>query len=170
MARALDIIRSEHRSIAAVLDNLRRLARGAAARPWRVDRGVFSAMVNYLENFADRVHHPKEDRYLFAAVRRHDPWAGSLIAGLEREHAGGEQALRDLRLSLERFEAAGGDGYAEFERAVEAFVQAYFGHMRREEEELFPLAEKLITPQEWADIDQAFEENRDPVASGELKL
>ena len=168
MAKALDIIRNEHRSIAVVLDNLRRLTRDGGRVP-RIDSGVFGAMVNYLENFADRVHHPKEDRFLFAPLRRHGAQPEALIAGLEREHADGEQALHDLKQSYARFEAAGDKGLPAFARAVEDFAQAYYEHMRKEEEQLFPLAEKLFTPEDWAAIDRAFEENRDPLATGELK-
>lgn len=168
MPRALDIIRSEHRSIAAVLGSLRRLAREGWRAP-RVDTGVFGAMVNYLENFADRVHHPKEDRYLFAVLRRRGAQPEALIAELEREHAEGAPALRDLTQSYARLEAAGDKGLPAFAQAVEVFAQAYFEHMRKEEEELFPLAERLFTAEDWAAIDRAFEENRDPIAAGELK-
>ena len=42
--------------------------------------------------------------------------------------------------------------------------------MRKEEEQLFPLAETLFTPEDWAAIDRAFEENRDPIATGELRV
>lgn len=168
MSKALDIIRNEHRSIAAVLESLRRLSRDGGRVP-RVDAAVFGAMVNYLENFADRVHHPKEDQYLFAPLRRRGAQAESLIAGLEREHAEGGQALHALRQSYARLEAAGDRELPAFARAVEDFARAYFEHMRKEEEQLFPLAEKLFTPQDWAAIDRAFEENRDPLATGELK-
>lgn len=168
MAKALDIIRNEHRSIAFVLDNLRRLARDGGRFP-RVSSRVFGAMVNYLETFADRVHHPKEDQYLFATLRRHGAQPEALIAGLEREHADGEQALQVLNQSYARYEAAGDQGLPAFAQAVEEFAQSYFEHMRKEEEQLFPLAEQLFTPGDWAAIDRAFEENRDPVATGELK-
>jgi hemerythrin-like domain-containing protein len=168
MPKALDIIRNEHRSIAVVLENLRRMTAQGGRVP-RVDPAVFGAMVNYLENFADRVHHPKEDRYLFAPLRRRGAQPEALIAGLEREHADGERALHELRQGYARYEAAGDAGLPEFARAVERFAQAYFEHMRKEEQALFPLAEQLFTPGDWAAIDRAFEENRDPVASGELK-
>jgi len=168
VSRALDIIRSEHRSIAVVLNNLRRLAHDGGRVP-RVDTGVFGAMVNYLEHYADRVHHPKEDRYLFAVLRRHGAQPEALITELEREHADGGQALHGLRQSYARLEAAGDKGLPAFAQAVEGFAQAYFEHMRKEEEQLFPLAEKLFTAEDWAAIDRAFEENRDPLAAGELK-
>jgi hypothetical protein len=37
--------------------------------------------------------------------------------------------------------------------------------MRREEEEVFPLAMKLLDPGDWEIIDRAFVENRDPLAA-----
>jgi hemerythrin-like domain-containing protein len=169
MSKALDLIRSEHRSVALVLDNLRRLVRDAARIP-RIDSSAFGALVSYLENFADRAHHPKEDRYLFAPLRRRGAQAESLISRLERDHAEGGRALDELRRGFERYESAGDAGLPGFERSVESFARAYFEHMRKEEQELFPLAEKLFTPEDWAAIDGAFEENRDPLATGELKI
>ena len=168
MAKALDIIRNEHRSIAFVLDNLRRLARGGGVP--RISAAVFGAMVNYLENFADVVHHPKEDRYLFEVLRRQGAQPESLIAELQREHAEGERSLGELKQSYRRLEADGDRALPAFSAAVERFAQAYYDHMRKEEEIVFPLAERLFTPVEWAAIDRAFEENRDPVASGDLKI
>jgi hypothetical protein len=41
--------------------------------------------------------------------------------------------------------------------------------MRKEEEQLFPLAEKLLTPEDWSALDRAFEEHRDPIATVGLK-
>jgi hemerythrin-like domain-containing protein len=167
MSKALDIIRNEHRSIAVVLENLRRLAR--AGNVPKVNAAVFGAMVNYLEHFANLVHHPKEDEYLFAPLLRRSDQAEALIAGLEREHAEGDRALHGLKASYARLEAAGDAGLPAFARSVEDFARAYYEHMRKEEEQLFPLAEKLLTPEDWSALDRAFEENRDPIATGELK-
>jgi hemerythrin-like domain-containing protein len=161
MSKALDIIRTEHRSIATVLENLRRLARGSGGVA-AFNSAVFGAMVNYLQDFADRVHHPKEDRYLFAPLRRRGAPAEDLIAELEREHIEGWRTLLGLRRGYARLSEAGDAGLPEFARAVEDFAEAYFEHMRKEEEELFPLALKLFTSEEWDAIDRAFAEHRDP--------
>jgi hypothetical protein len=99
-------------------------------------------------------------------LRRRGAGAEALIAGLEREHADGGRALDGLKQSYARLEAAGDAGLPAFARAVEDFARAYFDHMRKEEEEqLFPLAEKLFTREDWSAIDRAFEENRDPLAA-----
>lgn len=166
MSKALDIIRTEHRSIAAVLENLRRLARGRGSVA-SFNSAIFGAMVNYLQDFADHVHHPKEDRYLFAPLRRRGVAAEALIAALEREHVEGWRALRDLRQSYARLAAAGDAGLPDFARAIEDFARTYFEHMRKEEEELFPLALQLFTSEDWDAIDRAFSEHRDPGPPGD---
>lgn len=162
MPRVLDIIRDEHRSIYAVLDGLRHLARLNFTGKAIIDPKVFRAMLNYLETYAERLHHPREDRYLFAAMRQFGPQAEAVIARLEREHAGGERALRDLDHKLASSEAAGERRFASFANGVEDFVRGYLEHMRREEEEAFPLALKLLTNNDWAAIDAAYAQDHDP--------
>lgn len=164
MSKVLDTIRAEHRSIFAVLDAMRSLARDAYAGKSRVDPRVFRAMLHYLEMFAERYHHPKEDRYLFAAMRQYGPRVEAVIAGLEREHESGERALRDLDHCLARCEEAGEKRYAPFALAVEDYVRDYLQHMKKEEDEVFPLALELLAPGDWEVIDRAFAENRDPLS------
>lgn len=165
MPKVLDTIRNEHHSIRAVLDGLRYLARKSLTGKSRVDAKAFRAMLHYLETYAERMHHPKEDRYLFAALRQYGPQTEAVVAGLEHDHAGGERALRDLDHCLARCEEAGDGRYVPFALAVEDFVQGYLLHMHKEEEEVFPLAMKLLSPADWEVIDRAFAENRDPLAS-----
>ena len=169
MPKVLDIIRDEHRSIYAVLDGLRYLARHNLTSESTIDPKVFRAMLNYLETYAERLHHPKEDQYLFSALRQFGPRAEAVIAGLERDHAGGERALRDLDHSLARCEAAGEKRFTAFANAVEEFVRDYLEHMKKEEEEVFPLALKLLTSGDWAAIDSAYNDNRDPFIAAQEK-
>jgi len=169
MSKILDTIREEHRSIYAVLDGLRYLARHNLTGEMTVDPKAFRAMLNYLETYAERLHHPKEDRYLFAAIRQFGPQAEAAIARLERDHAGGERALRDLDHCLARCEAAGETRFAAFANAVEDFVRDYLQHMKKEEDEVFPLALKLLTPEDWAVIDSAYRDEHDPFISEQEK-
>ena len=169
MPKVLNIIRDEHRSIYAVLDGLRYLARHSLAGKATIDPKVFRAMLNYLETYAERLHHPKEDRYLFAAMRQFGPRAEAVISGLERDHVRGERALRDLDHCLARCEAAGEKRFAAFANAVEEYVRDYLLHMKKEEDEVFPLALKLLAPEDWAVIDRAYGEDHDPFVAGQEK-
>jgi hemerythrin-like domain-containing protein len=165
MSTALTTIRDEHRTISAILHGMEYLVREIRAKHRKIDPRVFHAMIYYLDAFSERMHHPKEDEYLFAILRERSSEAGALIAALEGEHAGGADALRRLAQAVIRYEEGGEREFPAFERQVAAFVEGYRNHMRKEEEELFPLALRTLTPLDWVMIDEAFRENRDPLAA-----
>jgi hemerythrin-like domain-containing protein len=165
VSTALNIIRDEHRSIAAVLHGMKELVFRIRERGTKIDPKVFRAMLYYLDTFTERMHHPKEDRYLFDPLRRRGAGPDSLIAELERDHAEGEAALRRVEQCLIRYEEGGEKEFPEFAREVDNFVEGYWEHMRKEEEHVFPLAEKLFTLADWVAIDHAFKTNADPLAN-----
>ena len=72
--KAIQKIREEHRSISAVLHGLKQLARDAQNAGVKPEFAVFRAMIHYIDEFPEQLHHPKEDKYLFpplaARVRR----------------------------------------------------------------------------------------------------
>jgi len=164
MAQALNIIRDEHRSIAAILHGMQHLVRQIRERKAKIDSRVFRAMLYYLDTFSERMHHPKEDRYLFDPLRRRGAGSEALIAELEREHADGGNAIRRVEQCLIRYEEGGEKEFPEFAGEVERFVEGYWEHMRKEEEKVFPLAQKLFTNDDWDAIDRAFKANVDPLA------
>jgi len=165
MSKVLNIIHDEHRSIAAVLHGMQYLVQQIGKRGSNVDPRVFRAMLYYLDTFSERVHHPKEDQFLFAAMRKRGKVADAVIEELEREHRAGAQELRLLEQSLVRYEEGGEKEFPAFAKAVERFAQDYWNHMRKEEEKVFPFAMELLTAADWEALDRAFEENRDPLAS-----
>ena len=165
MPNALTIIRGEHRTISAILHGMEYLVQEIRAKRKRIDPKVFHAMLYYLDTFSERMHHPKEDQYLFSALRTRGAGAEALITELEKEHAGGEDSLRRLGQSLNRYDEGGEKEFPAFAREVENFVRRSRDHMQKEEDRLFPLARKLLAADDWAKIDRAFEENRDPLAS-----
>ena len=164
MAKALNIIRDEHRSIAAILHGMQHLVRQISERKAKIDPKVFRAMLYYLDTYSERMHHPKEDRYLFDPLRRRGAGSDALIAELEREHADGGNAIRRVEQCLIRYEEGGEKEFPEFAGEVERFVEGYWGHMRKEEEQVFPLAQKLFTNDDWDALDRAFMANVDPLA------
>ena len=165
MPTALTTLRDEHRTISAVLHGMEYLVHEIRSERKKIDPRVFHAMLYYLDTFAERVHHPREDKYLFAILRSRSSEAADLIARLEEDHAGGEEALRRLAQSLIRYEEGGEREFPAFERQVANFVDGYRNHMRREEEEFFPLALRIFTPLDWVMIDAAFKEHDDPLAA-----
>jgi hemerythrin-like domain-containing protein len=164
MKNAIQTIKDEHRSIAAVLHALKQLARDAEDPSLEPRFDVFRAMIYYIDQFPERLHHPKEDLVLFARLERRAPQAKALIDDLRAEHVKGAQLIRDLEQALVALEVGWAGAEKTFRAAVDAYAEFHWSHMRKEEQQLLPMAERLLTAEDWREIDSAFAGNDDPIA------
>ena len=131
------------------------------------DFGVVRAMLLYVDEFPEKLHHTKESELLFPLLRTRSPEAAEVLDRLDREHANGEKAIRDLEHQLLAFEVLGGSRGADFEQAVNRYVEFYLAHMALEETEVLPLAKRVLSANDWLEIDAAFLKNRDPLTGHE---
>ena len=46
---------------------------------------------------------------------------------------------------------------------MDSYISGYLDHIRTEERVVLPLAEKVLTAADWAELDAAFMQNRDPL-------
>ncbi len=159
---ALLIIHDEHRSLAAVIHGLRYLVRETRERRAKPNFRLLWAMIFYLDEFPEKMHHPKENAYLFAKLRQRTHDADTVVAELERQHLAGARNVRDLKLALGHYEAGMPDGLDRFSAAVEKFGEETLKHMALEESTVIPLARKHLTAKDWVEIGAAFSENGDP--------
>jgi hemerythrin-like domain-containing protein len=164
MKEAITILKSEHRSISAILHALKELARMAHDATVRPRFQVLRSMLRYIDEYPEKLHHPKEDEHLFARVAARVPEARALVEDLKAEHVEGERLIRELERALLFFEEGWPVGARDFERAVTAYAEFHWKHMRKEEQQLLPLAERHLTAEDWKAIDAAFAANRDPIA------
>ena len=164
MKRAIAILKSEHRSIAAVLQALKDLARRAQDDKVRPHFQALRSMVRYMDEYPEQLHHPKEDEHLFARLLLRAAPAAPLIHELHAEHEQGARLIRELERALLFFEEDWPGGRREFQQAVDAYAEFQWKHMRKEEEQLMPLAERHLNAEDWNAIEQAFAANADPVA------
>jgi len=169
MTEAIRILKDEHRSISAVLLGLKQLAQIAQDPHVRPQFQVFRSMLRYIDEYPERLHHPKEDEHLFARVVLRAPHAAALVDDLKAEHVKGVELVRDLERSLLFFEEGWPRGSREFLAAVDAYADFHWNHMRKEETELLPLAERHLTEEDWRAIGAAFAANRDPLAGAEAR-
>jgi hemerythrin-like domain-containing protein len=163
MTIALAIIREEHRSLSAVTRSLRVLARDARDRGGAPDYQLFTLILDYVEGFSNRFHHPKEDACLFPALRLRSAEASEQLDILGGDHARGDELIRDLRYLLSRCRVGGAAAVETFAAAVEEYVDLQWRHVRLEEDVVMPLAENRLTQADWGPIDAAFQANDDPL-------
>lgn len=166
---SLSIIRHEHRALSAMLRSITLLLGEHRRHGTLPDFDALRAMLFYVDEFPEKLHHPKESGLLFPKLRGHSAPTDAVLDRLERDHARGEHAIRELEHALLGFELMGDSDDREarratFETAMNLYVRFYLEHMHIEETEVLPLAEAVLDAGAWAEIDGAFLTNRDPLA------
>jgi nucleotide-binding universal stress UspA family protein/hemerythrin-like domain-containing protein len=151
--RALSLLRREHRSLAAVLHALQDLSVDTSKD---ADKELQRAMLFYIEHFPERLHHPKEEAYLFRLVRERSQECDMVLAELEEQHSVGASQFALLRSALEAGERSA------FAGRLQVFADLQWRHMAVEEKLLFPAASRLLLADDWHEIALAFEVNGDP--------
>src|SRR3954463_7461874 len=114
MKESIVILKSEHRSISAVLLGLKHLAEMAQDARLKPEFQVFRSMLRYIDEYPERLHHPKEDEFLFAPLARRSPESRKLVEELQTEHVAGAKLTRELKRTFMFFEEGGPEGAAEF--------------------------------------------------------
>ncbi len=164
----LRIIRNEHAVLIAVLRSIDLLLTECRRHARVPDFTVLRAMLYYIDQFPERVHHPKESELLFPKIRQRTASLDDVLERLDADHARSHAAVRELEhdvLELEMMsEAADSESrLLRFETAVRAYAASYLEHIRAEEIQILPLAERVLSPADWAELDAAFIQNRDPL-------
>ncbi|HEU0202636.1 MAG TPA: hemerythrin domain-containing protein [Burkholderiaceae bacterium] len=162
MQAAIDVIRGEHRALAAVMEAIKTLVADADG-PDKIDFRLLWTMLYYIEAYPDRLHHPKEEQFIFSRLRERSPAAVALIDELHRQHEAGADEIAQLRTALGHFEAGVPGAQAALRAAVQRYAEQMWAHMTTEEQQLLPLAQSHLTPDDWKHIAQAFADNNDPV-------
>jgi len=128
------------RMIALLERNAPRTAEGSYTN-WR----FYLDGVDFIRNFADRFHHAKEEDVLFEAlVKNGMPRENSPIAAMLMEHDQGRVHVGALETAAR--EALAGETGREgiiAEHAL-AYAELLRGHIGKEDEILYPLAERVI--------------------------
>lgn len=160
---ALQVIREEHAALAAMLRSIPLLLAHHRRQGTLPDFAALRAMLFYVDEFPEQRHHRKESELLFPRLRARTPLAREVLDRLDNDHARGERRVRDLEHSLLGFEMLGEPRRDTFENDARRYVEFYLAHMEYEEREVLPLAERVLTDDDWRDLDAAFAANRDPL-------
>lgn len=147
----IDTLYNEHGYILSLLENLEeqaaRLERGKIP-----DYPLLLESVDYLLNYPDEYHHPRED-VLFKGLRRLDPGFKPRFERLQREH----RALHEYNESLFRqlsdvVHGRKADKPA-LKRTLKNYIDAYRKHIRFESSEIFPHAKGALSKAELGQIE-----------------
>lgn len=137
---------------------------GAFRRGEDPDYALMRDTVQFLQDFADRTHHPREDEAFRRLVLR-DPALAMPVNRLLQEHrvieGAGDLLLRLLDAVLEDAVVS----REEVEAVAAIYLLYYHHHLVEEEREIVPLAARLLSPEDWKAVAAAAPAGADPLTA-----
>ncbi len=152
---ATDTLKHEHRVIELVLSGLERLAAQAEAGEAFSRRDAEKAL-KIVQNFADKCHHGKEEHHLFRMLeKRGMSREGGPLAVMLQEHEEGRAHVRAMQELLAKVEVEpqAAQSFAQHSRA---YVELLRQHILKEDGVLYPMAERLLSAADNAELMKAF--------------
>ena len=123
----------------------------------------------YMTHYPDIHHHPKED-LAFARIRERDAAARPLVDQLMAQHALLRHSGMDLVQGLDDIVNGTIASRERIESTGRAYVEHFRSHMRAEEAEILPMAERILDEADWQAIDAATAHIEDPLFGGRTEL
>jgi hemerythrin-like domain-containing protein len=153
----VEMLEAEHRVIQKMVAGMSLLAEQLkGGEP--VDVSLLESIVAFLRTFADRCHHGKEETFLFPAlIRRGVPSHGCPIGGLTMEHQKGRVMVGELADAIRGYAAGEPPAREDLVKSLRALVAFYPNHIWKEDYLLFPLAGKVLTPEDQQELMNKFE-------------
>lgn len=157
MAGICDSLVQEHEVIERVLDALEKEARGVDAGS-SVDQTFFLTAITFVRQFADGVHHQKEEQVLFPALCEAGMQNDSGPVGVMLfEHTEGRQHIRAMEAALAGAEEGDAAARRQLVHETMGYVNLLRAHIQKENMILFPMAERMLDAEQKEIVRSGFE-------------
>ena len=162
-----DILKQEHELILLMLQ----VIDAACARMEegeKVSHDHLADMIDFIKNFADRCHHAKEENLLFPALRKTGiGQENGPIGVMLAEHAEGRFFVKGMGEALEEIKAGDGVAAGKFIADAEGYVRLLDGHIMKENNILFPMADERLTDDQQKELLKEFDRvEREEIGAG----
>jgi len=155
--QATKILKDEHRLIERVLVALQtasnRISQGAEISPI-----FFINAALFIKNFADECHHGKEEGVLFAAMSESGiRTEGGPIGVLLSEHEQARAFTKEMMDAAQKWEAGDSSMRTVVANNALGYISLLRVHIHKEDNILFPMADRLIPPAQQIKVNSDFE-------------
>ena len=157
MTTATEILRREHDAILRMLDAtdevICRLDHGETVEP-----GILGGLLEFFRLFADQCHHGTEEDLLFPKLQQKGmPREAGPIGVMLLEHDQGRAFVRQMAQGAEEYARGGTAAAARWTAAASGYAALLREHIYKENNILFVMAERMLTPQEQEELARQFE-------------
>ena len=135
---------NEHAAISIMLSIMKKIAENIKAGKG-FNKAHVEKIVDFLQNFADKCHHGKEERVLFpaledAGISRDNGPVGVMLY----EHTIGREYIAEMITALKKADQPDGNSPEELANAMYQYVNLLQNHIMKENNILFPMADKVL--------------------------
>jgi len=116
-------------------------------------------MIEFFRNFTDRCHHAKEEGHLFVKMQERGMSGESGPIGVMlQEHEEGRQSVRAIAKALPSAEKGDSSAIASVRSNLQAYIELLRAHIDKEDNVLYPMADRLLTSADQQTLGEAFEQ------------
>jgi len=156
--KAIQDLRMEHDAVRLTLRVLERIAQeierhGSLDNPQHVGQ-----LLEFFTVFVDKCHHGKEEELLFPAMERVGVARDKGPIGVMlREHELGRECVQKMKAAFPRIKAGEPQAAKDFVRSAHDYISLLNQHIDKENNVLFPMAERQLSEAMLAELYKGFE-------------
>ena len=126
-------------------------------------------VVEYIRSYSDFFHHPKED-IVYELFKKRTKEGAEIVDSLLDDH----QHIPQLTVEFQQILTAAIDGSLIISRddlseKIIHFINVQRQHLNTEEQELFPLINKILEKSDWAELEASVQKRNDPLFGTKVK-
>lgn len=170
MKSPTQILSEEHQVILRMLGCLEVVAQ-QSGETGQLDIPQARQMLDFFREFADAWHHGKEEKLLFPAMAAAGvPEQGGPVGAMKAEHEMGREGIAAIGQALDGMEQGVENAAQAFRRNAFLYVDLLRGHIQKEDQILFPMADGVVASQELTELVARFsqEETDQGLERGEI--
>jgi hemerythrin-like domain-containing protein len=158
---------AEHNAVLVALRILEKVEAALGAKNEKAPDHL-RQLLDFFKEFVDRCHHGKEEDVLFPELeRRGVKREGGPIGVMLSEHEVGRGNVRAMADGLKRLRAGEAGAVAAIRESAGAYRDLLRAHIHKENNVLFPMADRIVPDDVAATLTEEFEEiERDRVGEG----
>jgi len=152
-----DELKKEHEAIKRMLKIMDKVCDRLDARK-NIEAGHLENIVEFIQVFADKCHHAKEEDLLFPAmVASGIPNEGGPIAVMLIEHKKGREFVKNVKNAVSGYRNGDAAAASEISKNARGYVALLGSHIDKEDFILYPMADKVLTTAKQSELSKAFE-------------
>lgn len=120
---------------------------------------IFEKFTYFIKNFIDICHHGKEEKVLFPLIEKYGfPREGGPTGVMLLEHEQGRTLAKVLADAVERYKKGEEAAKRVIIESSQAYILLLTQHIPKEDEILYPLADRILSADEKRDLLKGFRE------------